>query len=246
MDPEKERLEARRGGGMRRWLPLILLLLAIAAGAALGLHRYLTIEALAKHRDWLLTEVTRLGPIAALAFILVYAAVVALSIPGATVLTVTAGFLFGTWLGGLYALLAATAGSAIVFLIARTSLGGALERRAGPFLRNVEAGFRENAASYLLVLRLIPLFPFWLVNLVPAFFGVPLRTFVLASFVGMAPATFVYASLGDGLGAIIAAGQSPDLGIIFQWRVLGPLLALAVLALLPVVYKRLKRSRVLP
>jgi uncharacterized membrane protein YdjX (TVP38/TMEM64 family) len=241
MDPEMERAAGR--SGLRRWLPLLVLLAAIAAFFALGLGRYLTFQALAEHRDWLLGEVARLGPAAALAFIAIYAVVVALSVPGGAVLTVTGGFLFGTWLGGLYALIGATIGATIIFLVARTSLGEPLRRRAGPFLRKVEAGFQEDAASYLLVLRLIPLFPFWLVNLVPAFFGVSLRVFVIGSFFGMAPGTFVYASLGEGVGAIIAAGQSPDLGIIFQWRVLGPLVALAVLALLPVGYKRLKRQR---
>lgn len=247
MNPDTEKISGRKHRSrVLRWLPLLLLLLAIAGFFALGLGRYLTLGALAEHRDWLLGEVARFGPIAALGFILIYAAVVALSVPGGAVMTVAGGFLFGAWLGGLYALVAATLGATILFLVARTSLGEALERRAGPFLRSLDAGFREHAASYLLVLRLVPLFPFWLVNLVPAFLGVPLRTFVLASVIGMAPGTFVYASLGNGLGAIVAAGKSPDLGIIFQWRVLGPLLALAFLALLPVAYKRLKRGGILP
>jgi uncharacterized membrane protein YdjX (TVP38/TMEM64 family) len=107
-------------------------------------------------------------------------------------------------------------------------------------LRKLEAGFREDSVSYLLFLRLVPLFPFWLVNLVPAFFDVSLRTFVLCSFIGMAPGSFVYSSVGAGAGALIAEGQTPDLHIIFQWQVLGPLVALAALALVPVVYKRVK------
>lgn len=229
--------------GVRHWLPLLTIAAAIAAFFALGLGRYLTFQALADHREWLMGEVSRLGFAAALAFIVIYAAVVALSVPGGAVLTLTGGFLFGTWLGGLYALIAATLGATIIFLIARTSLGEPLRQRAGPFLRKVEAGFQENAASYLLILRLVPLFPFWLVNLVPAFFGVPLRTFVIGSFFGMAPGTFVYTSLGAGLGAILDGGGAPNLGIIFQGHVLGPLIALAVLAFVPVVYKRHKRRQ---
>jgi uncharacterized membrane protein YdjX (TVP38/TMEM64 family) len=239
----------RRGrrGDWRRVLPLALLVAAAVLFFALGLQRYFTFQAFAENREWLLAVVADHAVAAVLLFILVYGTVVALSVPGATVLTLTSGFLFGTWLGGFWALIGATIGASIVFQIARTSLGEPLRRRAGPFLRKVEAGFQENAASYLLVLRLVPLFPFWLVNLVPAFFGVGLRTFVLASFFGMAPGAFVYASLGQGLGAVIENGQTPDLGIIFQWRVLGPLLALAVLALVPVLYKCFKaRQRVQP
>jgi uncharacterized membrane protein YdjX (TVP38/TMEM64 family) len=107
----------------------------------------------------------------------------------------------------------------------------------------MEAGFRENAMSYLLVLRLVPLFPFWLVNLVPAFLGVPLRTYVIGTFFGIMPGTFVYASVGSGLGAILEAGESPDLGIIFKAEILIPLLGLALLALIPVIYKRIKTKR---
>ena len=101
----------------------------------------------------------------------------------------------------------------------------------------MEAGFRENALSYLLVLRLVPLFPFWLVNLVPAFLGVKLRTYVIGTFFGIIPGTLVYASIGNGLGSVLDQGRTPDLGIIFRVDILVPLIGLAVLALIPVGYK---------
>ncbi|HXY99796.1 MAG TPA: TVP38/TMEM64 family protein [Stellaceae bacterium] len=229
--------EQRRGARLRRLLPLLVLIAAIAGFFASGLGRYLSFAALAEHRDWLLGWVAREGVLAPLAFIAVYTAVAALSVPGGLFLTVAGGFLFGTWLGGLLTLIGATLGASIIFLIARSSLGDPLRQRAGPFLRRVEAGFRENGASYLLVLRLVPLFPFWLVNLVPAFFGVSLRTFVLCSFFGMAPGSFVYSSVGAGAGALIERGEAPDLHVIFQPRLLLPLIALALLSLLPVLYK---------
>lgn len=241
--------EAQRGRGwgarLRRLLPLLVLAAAIAGFLASGLGRYLSFAALSEHRDWLLGAVARAGALAPLAFIALYALVAALSVPGGLFLTLTGGFLFGTWLGGICTLIGATIGATIIFLIARSSLGDPLRRRAGPFLRRVEAGFQENGASYLLVLRLVPLFPFWLVNLVPAFFGVGLRTYVLCSFFGMAPASFVYASVGAGAGALIEQGKAPDLPV----RLLLPLLGLALLSLLPVLYKwhqARRRPRTLP
>jgi uncharacterized membrane protein YdjX (TVP38/TMEM64 family) len=233
-----EAQESREHGvRLHRFLPLLVLAAAIAGFFASGLGRYLSFSALAEHRDWLLGWVAEAGLLAPLAYIALYVAVAALSVPGGLFLTVAGGFLFGTWEGGLCALLGASLGATVLFLIARSSLGEVLRRRAGPFLRRVEAGFQENGASYLLVLRLVPLFPFWLVNLVPAFFGVRLRTFVLCSFFGMAPASFVYASVGAGAGALIGQGQTPDLHIIFAPRVLLPLVALAALSLVPVAYK---------
>jgi uncharacterized membrane protein YdjX (TVP38/TMEM64 family) len=232
-----------RSSGLRRWLPVLLLAAAIGTFFALGLGRYLTWEVFRDNRQWLLDEIARMGVVAPLIYILVYTGVAALSVPGGAILTITGGFLFGPWLGGLYSLVGATIGGSIVFLIARTSFGDLLRERAGPALRKLEAGFREDSANYLLFLRLVPLFPFWLVNLVPAFFDVSLRSFVLFSFIGMAPGSFVYSSVGAGAGALIARGETPDLRIIFQWQVLGPLTALAVLALVPVVYKRVKNRQ---
>jgi uncharacterized membrane protein YdjX (TVP38/TMEM64 family) len=137
----------------------------------------------------------------------------------------------------------ATLGATIVFLAARTSLGAALAAKAGPFLKKTERGFRENALSYLLVLRLVPLFPFWLVNIVPALFGVPLRTYVIGTFLGIIPGSVVYTLLGSNLGAVLDAGGRPQLGIIFEPRMLLALLGLAILALVPVLYKKLQARK---
>jgi len=227
--------------GVRRWAPLAVLL-AVAIGAyAAGVHRYLTIHALAVHRERLLEAVNSLGALAPAVFILVYAAAAALSIPGALILTLVGGFLFGTWLGTLYNLVAATTGATLLFLVARSAFGEVLQRRAGPFLKKMEAGFRENAVSYLLVLRLVPLFPFWLVNLVPALFGIPLGAYVACTFFGMIPAALVYTSVGAGLGDLLDRGEEPNFHLLLEPHFLLPLLALCLLALLPVAYKRWKR-----
>ena len=180
---------------------------------------------------------------AALAFTVLYAVVVALSVPGGAFLTVTGGFLFGLGLGTVYSVIGAMIGATGVFLACRTALGDALRRRAGPFLRRMEAGFCENALSYLLVLRLVPIFPFWLVNLVPAFLGVSLRNFVAGTIMGIIPGTFVFTSVGSGLGAVLDMGMTPDLSILFKPDVIVPILGLAALALVPVFYKRWRALR---
>jgi len=228
---------------LRRLAPLALLLAALGAFFALGLHDYLSFDTLREHRAQLLALVARHPILAPLAFTAVYAAVIALSVPGGAILTIAGGFLFGIVPATVYVVIGATVGATIVFLIARSALGDSLRARAGPRIRRMEEGFRADALSYLLVLRLIPLFPFWLVNIVPAFLGVPLRTYVLGTLVGIIPGSFVYASVGNGLGAVFEAGGTPDLGIIFEPAVLLPIVGLAALALLPVAYRRFKARR---
>jgi uncharacterized membrane protein YdjX (TVP38/TMEM64 family) len=228
----------------RRFAPLIVLLLAVAAAFALGLDDYVSFEQLERNRARLLDLVHRHPFLAPFAFMLIYATAIGLSMPGGAILTMAGGFLFGLVPGTLYSVIAATLGATVVFLIARTALGDSLRQRAGPAMRRMEAGFRENALNYLLFLRLIPVFPFWLVNLVSAFLGVPLRTYVLATAVGIVPGSLVYASVGNGLGAVFDAGARPDLSIIFEPQIILPIIGLAALALLPVAYKKMKSRQV--
>jgi uncharacterized membrane protein YdjX (TVP38/TMEM64 family) len=238
-----DRAAPRRAAAIRRLVPLAILLVAIGGFFALGLHHYLSFETLRQHREQLLALVGQHPVLAPLAFVALYAAVIALSVPGGAILTIAGGFLFGIVPATLYVLVGATSGATIVFLIARTALGDSLRARAGPRMRRMEEGFRADALSYLLVLRLIPIFPFWLVNIVPAFLGVPLRTYVLGTLIGIIPGSFVYASVGNGLGAVFDAGQTPDLGIVFEPAILLPIVGLAVLALLPVAYRKSKARR---
>jgi uncharacterized membrane protein YdjX (TVP38/TMEM64 family) len=229
----------QHGTSARRLIPLGLLVAAGIAFVAVGGHRYLTFAALAENRDWLASLVQRWGFVAAFLYIAVYAGLVALSVPGSAVLTIAGGFLFGTWLGTLCAILGATLGATGIFLAARGGLGG-LARRAGPLVGKLEAGFRADAFNYLLVLRLVFIFPFWLVNLVPALVGVRLSTFVLATFLGIIPGAFVYASFGNGLGNVVG---EPGLGVLLRPSVFGPIVGLAILALIPVGYKRWRAKR---
>jgi uncharacterized membrane protein YdjX (TVP38/TMEM64 family) len=236
------RLAASRSQ-LTRYLPLAVLAAGCAAFFALGGYRYVSFEALGQHRDALTVWVKANPLLAPAAYVVIYALAIACSLPGGVVLTVTGGFLFGTLLGGSCALVGASLGAIATFLAARTALRDLLAARAGPALRRMEEGFRRDAFNYLLVLRLVPLFPFFLVNLVPALLGVPLRTYIGATVIGIIPGTFVFASVGNGVGAVLDAGGTPDLGIIFTPPILLPILGLAVLALIPVVYKRMKGER---
>jgi uncharacterized membrane protein YdjX (TVP38/TMEM64 family) len=227
----------------RKWLPLLLLALGLAAVLLLDLDRFLSFEALRGQRSSLAGQVAEHPVRTAALYFTIYAVAIALSIPGGTVLTLTGGFLFGTVVGTALALCAATLGACIVFLAARSALGDVLKRRAGPFLKRMEEGFRTDGFHYLLVLRLIPLFPFWLVNLVPAFFGMRLSRYALATLIGIGPATIVFASLGSGLGSVFDAGETPDIGLLLSPRLLLPLIGLALLALAPVVYRRIGQRR---
>ena len=228
---------------LARLLPLCLVVAGLIAFFAFGFHHYVDFYVLKEHHDWLGEQVGRHAVLSAIAFMALYAAMVALSVPGGSLMTIAGGFLFGPLVACIYVVVSATVGATIIFLIAKTALGDVLRARATPFLRRMEAGFREDALSYLLVLRLIPLFPFWLVNLVPAFLGVPLRTFVIGTFFGIIPGTFVYALVGDGVGALIELGQEPDLYAIFAPRFLAPIIGLVLLILAPVLYKKFATSR---
>jgi uncharacterized membrane protein YdjX (TVP38/TMEM64 family) len=227
----------------KRWLPLAVLAVGAALFFAFGLQRFISFEKLHAHHAELMAWVEKWGVMAVVAFALGYALMTAFSIPGGALASIVIGYLFGIVLGTVIVLIGATVGATAVFLAARTALGDVLIKRTRGALKRMEEGFRRDAMSYLLVLRLVPLFPFWLVNLVPAFLGVSLRTFVIGTAVGIIPGTIVYISVGSGLGALLENGQTPDLMIIFEPEILLPILGLAVLALIPVGYRRWRDRR---
>lgn len=226
---------------MKRYVPLAILVAGLAAFFLSGAHTYVSFSAIQENREALVDLVDAYGIWALVGFTILYAVATAFSLPAGALLTIVGGFLFGLWGGTLAVAFGATLGALGLFLAAKTAFGDVLKAKAGPWLKRMEDGFKEDAVSYLLVLRLVPLFPFFVVNLVPAFFGIPLRTFVLTTFFGILPGTFVYASVGNGLGALFEQGQAPDLGIIFSADVLTPIVGLALLSLVPVIYKKMKR-----
>ncbi len=234
---EVEEASPPRVASARRLLPLLLLAAASILFLLFGGRHYLTFAALAENREWLHALVARSSTLAAMYFIVGYAGLTALSVPGGAILTIAAGFLFGIWEGLVCAVTGATIGAAAIFLAARAGLGG-LAERAGPHACRLKAGFGANALNYLLVLRLIPIFPFWLVNLVAALAGMRFGTYVLGTFVGIIPGSLVYVSFGNGMGDLVAASRAPDLSILSQPSVLLPIIGLAVLPLMPVLHKR--------
>jgi uncharacterized membrane protein YdjX (TVP38/TMEM64 family) len=250
---------ARRARGL--WLAGAVVLL-IAVVYAAGWHRQISPETFVHYRAEIVGFVASHAAAAVAAYIALYIAVVGLSIPAAVFLTVAGGFLFGTVTGALAAIVGASVGATLIFCIARSAVGERIAGRAGPFAEKFAQGFRADAFSYLLFLRLVPV-PFWLVNLASALFNVSLRTFVAATVLGITPAAFVLSFFGAGLDSVLAAqevsfkaclaaGRSDcrvdiDVYAILTPQLLAALLSLGALALIPVVVKRLRaRRRVAP
>lgn len=228
---------------IKRLWPIAVLAAGFGLFFAFGLNDYLSFAGLREHRAWLLAQVANNAAVSAAVYILVYILVVAFSLPGGAFLTILGGFLFGLLLGSAYVIVGATIGATALFLIAKTALGDPLKARMGPWMGRMEAGFRENAFSYLLVMRLIPIFPFFVVNLVPAFLGVSLRTYFLATVFGIIPGTVVYIQVGAGLGSIFESGREFTPSDALTPDVILALAGLSILSLLPILYKKIKRSR---
>ncbi len=226
---------------IKPYLPLLVLVVVVIAVFASGVTRYLNIEALQTHEAALRTFVSDNLILALATFIAVYAVATAVSLPGALILTLTGGYLFGPWIGGSATVVGATLGALAVFYAVRTSLGEILRRRAeasGGKLKAVIDGVEAGAFGYILTLRLVPLAPFWLVNIAAALAHAPLRAYALATFLGIMPATFIYSGIGAGIGELIARGETPDAGVIFEPKILLPLVGLGLLSLGVTLYQR--------
>lgn len=245
---------------LRRWGPLAILLALALLVYGTGIHGYLSLSTIAEHRNGLKELVGEHWLLAITSYGVVYVTVVALSVPGAALLTILGGFLFGWPVAGPVTVVAATAGATVIFLIARSSFGDLLSRRAGPRLKRLAKGFRTNGFNYLLFLRLVPAFPFWMVNIAPALFNVKLSTYVIATLLGIIPATFAFSILGAGLDSIIDAQRTAyeacvatrgagacefrlDPGALLTPEIVGAFAAIGVVALIPVLVRRLRARR---
>lgn len=228
---------------LKRLLPVAILITGVVVFFAFDLGRYLSFDTLQEHRRFLLNWVNMHPWLSSLGYVGLYVLIVAFSLPGGAVMTISGGFLFGTVLGSLLAVSGATIGATALFLIAKTSLGDYLLQKAGPSIKKMQAGFSRNALNYLFVLRLIPIFPFFLVNLAPAFLGVSLRVYVTATFFGIMPGALIYAMVGAGLGDVFDRGESFSADSVLTPEIIGGLAGLALLALLPVFYNRIRSGK---
>ena len=244
---------------LRRLIPLVVVVAISVVVLVMGWHRQLSFGTLARNHD-ALREFIALHQAAAVGgYVVLYAGVIALSVPVGFFLTLAGGILFGAVLGGTAAMAGAMIGAIFIFVIAKSAVGEPLLRRAGPFAGKLAQGFRADAFSYLLFLRLVPVFPFWLINLVPALCGVRLATFVAATALGIIPATFAIAFVGAGLDSVIVAQQAAyrsclagghsdcrlefHMNAVLTPELLAALAALGILALVPVAVKHLRARK---
>ena len=222
---------------LKRWFPLVLILIFMGAAYQQGLHEYISLELLKENKE-ILKEVVMGSPVAsALKFIGLYIVFVALSLPAATLLTLAGGFLFGAWLGTLYVVVAATIGATVIFIVARSSLGQTLREKAGNLYEKIEKNMKENAIGYLFFMRLVPIFPFFLVNIVPALFNVRTSIYIVTTFFGIIPGTFVYVNLGQQLGEI------ENLKDLVSFETLIAFALLGLFSLVPTFLKFLKKAK---
>jgi len=226
-------------------LPLIVIAIVAILGAVF-LRDYLTFDALSENRETLLAFRDANYLLTALVFIAAYVVIVAFSLPGATIATLTGGFLFATFPGALFNITGATIGATVIFLAARWGFGeklGAKLEGADGIVKKIKDGIDENQWSMLFLIRLVPAVPFFMANLIPSFLEVPTRRFVISTFFGIMPGAVVFTSVGAGLGEVFERGETPNLGIIFEPFIIGPIIGLCVLAALPIVIKALRGKK---
>jgi len=230
---------------LKRYAPLAI----IATVAVLGitfLGEYLNFETLRENREALLAFRDANYLLLVVLFVAAYAAIIAFALPGAAIASITGGFLFALFPGTLINMIAATLGATATFMAARYGFGEAAEKKLAEskgVMGRIKAGIDENQWETLFLVRLLPIFPFFVSNLALSVVGVPLWKYVVGTFFGILPGAIVYTWIGAGLSEVFARGETPDLGIIFEPHILGPILGLAALAVLPILVKALRGKK---
>ena len=228
---------------VKRFGPALVIVVAILAAFATGAVGHLSLREFRERRE-LLLALTQAHPfLSALAFTGGYAVVVALALPATAPMTVGGGLLFGPWIGATIAAVACTLGGSILFLVSRTAAGDVLRRYAGKRIAEIEDEVRRDAFFYILTLRLIPVMPFGIVTIALAFLEIPLGVFAGATFLGILPLALIYANIGAGLRAAFTSHKHLNLHNFIELRLVISLIALGLLALAPVVFRRLLRRR---
>jgi len=227
---------------LKRLIPIILLCLGFSLFFVLDLHQYLSFATLRNQHTSLHAWKQQHYILATLLYIAIYSLATAISIPGSLILTITGGFLFGLLAGTIYTIIGANMGASCIFLATKFAFSDWMMRKIGTKFQQVKRGFNKNSISYLLFLRLVPIFPFWLINIISGLLGIPFKIFIITTMIGILPGTFVYVSVGNGLNKMIANQTTPNVMIIFQPHILLPILGLAILSLVPIIYKRWKKQ----
>lgn len=249
-EPPQSSGSARSSISLKRYIPIVVVLAGLTFGYVFGLHDYLSLSFLAERRDDLRTFVDHHYITSAFAFLIAYIVAVAFSFPAASVLTIFGGFLFGWMVGGALVAAGATVGASLLFLATRSAFGGFLRQRVDGVVKRLADGFRENAFGYLFVIRLAPVFPFFVVNIAAALFDISLAQFVTATFLGILPGTLAYAYLGQGVDSVLvatnASGQEAGLADLVTPEITLSFLVLAVVAAVPTVVAHIRRRRRTP
>ncbi len=237
LDENIHKDDTPKSNPLRKWAPLGVIIALMASAYAFNLHHYFDLNAFHEHKEFMQNYVAEHPLLSGLIFVTLYIAAVALSLPIATILTLSGGFLFGLVLGALYVISAATMGATIIFTIAKTSLGDSLRQKASGLYERIEGNMNENAVGYLLFMRLVPIFPFVLVNIAPALFNVKTRVFVLTTFFGIMPGSVVFVNLGQQLGEITSLKDLVSMETLLAFALLG------FFALIPNLYKMVKGKK---
>jgi uncharacterized membrane protein YdjX (TVP38/TMEM64 family) len=245
MDQSSTPAPARRKAGLMRHLPLMAILIVAVIGAV-TLRDYITFDTLRDNRETLMAFRNDNIALMALAFIATYFLIVAFSLPGAAVASVTGGFLFGLTLGTMVNVTAASLGAMAIFLAARWGLGRSMAARIDASegtLKRLKSGLHDNEISVLFLMRLVPAVPFFVANILPALVGVRFVNFAVTTVLGIIPGAIVFTWIGVGLGAVFDRGESPDLSLLWEPHIIGPILGLAALSALPMVIKYFRGKR---
>ncbi|MAC77021.1 MAG: hypothetical protein CML66_03065 [Rhodobacteraceae bacterium] len=243
MDPDKA---TRTGPRPRRHLVVLVILGAAAVTGWILLGDTASFDTLRRNRDWLLAFRDAHFLAMALGFVAVYVAIVTLSLPGASIASMTGGFLFGLAAGTALNVVSATIGASALFLAVRWGFGAQLTARMEASegrVHTLQQGLRDNEWSVMFLLRLVPAVPFFVANLLPALVGVRFRTFVITTALGIIPGALVFTWIGVGLGEVFDRGGEPDLTLLWEPYVIGPILGLAALAALPIVIRAVRGKR---
>ncbi|MTI11349.1 TVP38/TMEM64 family protein [Curvivirga aplysinae] len=241
-DVTQETASNNKTNKLKKLLPLFILAAGLILFFGTGAHNYISEDVLRDNHETLTQGVANYPIVAPLLFGAAYVIVVLFSLPGGTLMSVAGGFLFGPFYGAFLVVFSATLGASGLFIAAKSSIGDSLREKAGPWMSKLEAGFKKNEFSYLLFLRLVPAFPFFVVNLVPAFLGVSLRNYVVGTFIGIIPGALVFTYFGAGLGKVFESGEAFSLSAVVTSEILIALSGLAALALLPVLINKIRNK----